>query len=162
MRRIAILAVGIGLGLAACASKAPVTLRKPPFPLAVGAVHVDVGRPGYQEQVERGLVEAGVPIASSSVDLMYLLEVDIGGAQGGGSSCGSLRNVRYKLHYTVVNETGAGMPDVAASPRDARIGRNIVVGAQALEIVAKGYDGACDDSVFGTMGRAVRREMTPD
>jgi len=159
MLRAVILTTLLGASLVACTTKSPVLVDAPPFPLAVGPVHADLDDDEHRAGVERGLERAGIPIARSAADLAYMLEVEVGGAQTPDQGCGNLRNVRYKLFYAVVTERRSGSPQSENTPRPTTAGPNIAVGGQAVELVAKGYDGNCTGNVFDEMGAALRRQM---
>lgn len=160
MRSIICLA-SVGAVLTACVS-APVVTSPPPFPLALGGVYVTVREVEHQAAITDGLRNAGIPIAQGARDLSYMLKVDIGDIQNFSESCGYLRNVRYTLSYAVIPYARANRTEVEGPYGRSWTGQNVSIGGQAIEMVAKGYDGDCHPNVFDEMGTVLRQQMTGD
>lgn len=147
VRLSAICLVSLGAMLIACTTVPPAVSSPPPFPLALGGVHVTVNRVEHQAAVIEGLRRAGIPVAEDARDLSYVLRADVGKAQAVSERCGHLRNLRYTLNYAIL-------------PNARTTGQHVTVGGQAIQMLAKGYDGDCHPNGFDEMGTALRKQMT--
>lgn len=145
--------------LAACVV-APRVTTPPPFPLALGGVHVTVNRDELRTAVVDGLRNAGIPESETPADLHYMLRARIGSARGVSGDCGTIRSVRYTLHYAVLPQARAQRTELRARPGGMWTMQSAGVGALAIQMVARGPVGDCPSNVFAEMGAALRSHMT--
>jgi hypothetical protein len=84
-----------------------------------------------RDTILQALIAAGFTLSDRPHTTAYLLRVTLGIDQG-ARACGSLNNVRYSLR------------------RDQHT---------IVEVVAKGWSGACEPSVFTDASRALRQQI---
>jgi len=152
----------IAFATLACGTVPPQVASPPPYPLALGAVHVTVNRSEHQAAVVAGLRKAGIPFAESSQDLHYMLQVAVGSSKGQSGDCGKLRNVRYTLNYAILPQARVQRTEVRAPIGTTWVAETVGMGGRAIVMKARGPDGDCPSNVFNLMGAALRRQMAGD